>query len=116
MEKINNIVPGNNDYVSQVVTNFYFTTALDVQPRITDVWVGQCLNLKCAVLAVELDLDPEIYWHKRPNDKHSIQSDKSSQLVINVTTVQQAGLYFCCVRKPGQGRVCSPDAKVQVKG
>ena len=116
MERFNEIFPRNNDYVSQVLTNSYFKTALDVQPRNTEVWVGQFLYLTCTVLHMELDLDSEIHWHKRPLATHSIQSDNSSQLVINVTTVQQSGLYFCCFMKPGGGRVCSPDAKVQVTG
>ena len=95
-------------------TPCHSNTALNVQPRSAEVSVGQQLVLTCSDL--DMDLDSEIHWHKRALAIHSIQSNRSDQLVINVTSINQTGLYFCCVLKPGQGRVCSPDAKLQVKG
>ena len=95
-------------------TPCHSNTALKVQPRSAEVSVGQQLVLTCSDLDMHLDF--EIYWHKRSLAIHRIQSSRSDQLVINVTSINQTGLYFCCVLIPGQGKVCSPDAKVQVKG
>ena len=107
----------NNDSVLHVSTTFYSNIALAVQPNMSEVWVGHRLVLTCTSLDIDLRLDSEIFWHKRPNDTHSIQNDNSSQLVINATTIHQSGLYFCCtLSKFDQGRVCSPDANVKVKG
>ena len=107
----------NNDSVLHVLTTFDSNIALAVQPNMSEVWVGHRLVLTCTSLDIDLRLDSEIFWHKRPNDTHSIQNDNSGHLVMNAITAQQSGLYFCCtLLKFGQGRVCSPDAMVRVKG
>ena len=103
--------------VLHVFTTFYSNIALAVQPNMSEVWVGHRLVLTCTSLDIDLRFDSEIFWHKRPNDTHSIQYDNSGQLVMNAITAQQSGLYFCCtLLNFDQGRVCSSDANVQVKG
>ena len=70
------------------------------------------MSIKCMDLGTSI-LDPTIYWYKLPGKR--IHSDQRGQLVINATTVQQSGIYVCCISIEDKER-CSPQSKIHVYG
>ena len=98
-----------------VLTDEYvdiLSTALAIQPRESDVMVGDTVSIKCMGLGTSLH-DPAIYWYKLPGKR--IHSDQQGQLVVNATNVQQSGIYVCCIFIQDKGR-CSPQSKINVYG
>ena len=91
---------------------YILPTALAIQPRESDVMVGDTVSIKCMDLGTSI-LDPAIYWYKLPGNH--IHSDQQGQLVINATNVQQSGIYVCCIFIEDKER-CSPRSKIKVYG
>ena len=91
---------------------YILSTALAIQPRESDVMVGDTVSIKCMGLGTSI-LDPVIYWYKLPGNR--MHSDQRGQLVINATTVQQSGIYVCCIFIEDKEK-CSPQSNINVYG
>ena len=79
------------------------------------MWIGSEVGLSCDTYNT-CDADHVTYWYKSGNSNVIIQNDKSQRFVLKPTSVQQSGLYFCCVVNEDGLCVPSKKANVTVKG
>ena len=89
--------------------------AVTVYPLKADVWIGSEVGLSCNAYHT-CDADQVIYWYKNENSNVIIQNDTSQLFVMKATSVQQSGLYHCCVLNEEGNCTPSEKAIVTVKG